>query len=68
VTIFDPMTEIADLIEVAEPLHVLLLAAYEGEVTSTPAGRHWLAGAITALEVAGQLHAQAASPVSENAL
>ncbi|HET9254888.1 MAG TPA: hypothetical protein VFO16_06755 [Pseudonocardiaceae bacterium] len=60
------MTEIVDLIKVAAPLRALLVAAYEGEVASTPAGRHWLAGAIAALDVAGQ--SQAASPVSENAL
>lgn len=62
------VTDTADPIEVAASLRVLLAAAHEGELTSTPVGRHWLAGAITALDVAGQPHAQAASPVSENAL
>lgn len=54
--------------EVAAALRALFAATYDGELTSTPVGRHWLAGAIAALEMAGQPPAQAASPVSESAL
>lgn len=53
-------------VPVAAALRALLAATHEGELTSTPAGRHWLAGAIAALDVAGQ--SQAASPVSASAL
>ena len=52
--------------DVAASTRRLLVAVNSGELASTPATRHWLAGAVAALERVAE--DQAASPTSEKAL
>jgi len=52
------VTEVA---ATAEGLRSLLASVSARELVATPAGRHWLAGAIAALDVVGQPHTQMTS-------
>ena len=52
--------------EAADVLRALLTSAHEGQLSATPVERHWLAGAVAALDlVAAQ--GQSTSPTSASA-